>query len=41
MRLVTYRQDGANRAGVVSGERVIDLARGGAALGIELPADIV
>ena len=41
MRLVTYRQDGASRAGVIAGERVIDLARGGAALGPELPADIV
>ncbi len=41
MRLVTYRQDGTSRAGVVSGEQIIDLARGGSALGLELPADIV
>jgi 2-keto-4-pentenoate hydratase/2-oxohepta-3-ene-1,7-dioic acid hydratase in catechol pathway len=41
MRLVTYRQGGTSRAGVVSGDRVIDLAQAGAALGLELPTDIV
>lgn len=41
MRLVTYRRDGVDRAGVVVGERIVDLADGAAALGETLPADIV
>lgn len=41
MRLVTYRRDGVDRAGVVVGERIVDLADGAAALGEMLPADIV
>jgi 2-keto-4-pentenoate hydratase/2-oxohepta-3-ene-1,7-dioic acid hydratase in catechol pathway len=41
MRLVTYRRDGADRAGVVVGERIVDLAEGAASLGETLPADIV
>ena len=41
MRLVTYRRDGVDRAGVVVGERIVDLADGAAALGETLPTDIV
>lgn len=42
MRLVTYVDDaGEARGGVVSGERIVDLARGAAALGKSLPSDIV
>lgn len=41
MRLVTYRRDGVDRAGVIVGERIVDLTDGAAALGETLPADIV
>ena len=42
MRLVTYRRAGGeNRAGVVVGERIVDLAEGAAAIGETLPSDIV
>src|SRR4051812_40659969 len=42
MRLVTYRRAGGeNRAGVVVGERIDDLAEGAAAIGEMLPSDIV
>lgn len=41
MRLVTYRRDDVDRAGVVIGERVVDLAAGAAVLGETLPDDIV
>jgi 2-keto-4-pentenoate hydratase/2-oxohepta-3-ene-1,7-dioic acid hydratase in catechol pathway len=42
MRLVTYRRAGGeNRAGVVVGERIVDLAEGAAAIGETLPGDIV
>lgn len=42
MRLVTYvNAAGAQRAGVVAGDRIVDLADGAAALGAALPADIV
>ncbi len=42
MRLVTYViEAGEARSGIVSGERIIDLAQGAAAIGKTLPADIV
>lgn len=42
MRLVTYLNEaGEARSGVVSGERIIDLAQGAAAIGKSLPSDIV
>lgn len=42
MRFVTYiRQGGERRAGVVVGERIVDLAAGAAAIGKSLPADLV
>lgn len=41
MRFVTYRSEGAERAGVVVGEQVFDLAAGAAQIGDELPSDIV
>jgi 2-keto-4-pentenoate hydratase/2-oxohepta-3-ene-1,7-dioic acid hydratase in catechol pathway len=41
MRLVTYRRDGQDRAGMVVGERIVDLAEGAAALGESVPSDIV
>jgi 2-keto-4-pentenoate hydratase/2-oxohepta-3-ene-1,7-dioic acid hydratase in catechol pathway len=41
MRLVTYRHDGAERAGVVLDGQVFDLAAGAEQLGEELPSDIV
>src|SRR3954449_8976907 len=42
MRVVTYvNEAGEARSGVVSGERIIDLAQGAAAIGKDLPADLV
>lgn len=41
MRLVTYRRAGGDRAGLVVGDRVVDLAEGAAAIGATLPTDVV
>ena len=41
MRLVSYKADGAFRAGLVTGDRLVDLERAGAALGVALGADIL
>ncbi len=42
MRFVTYRRAGGEqRAGVVVGEQIIDLAEGAAAIGKTLPSDLV
>ena len=41
MRFVTYRRNGEQRAGVVVGEQILDLAEGAAALGKSLPSDLV
>lgn len=41
MRLVTYRLAGGDRAGLVVGDRVVDLAEGAAAIGATLPTDVV
>ena len=42
MRLVTYANEaGEARGGVVSGDRIVDLALGAAAIGKALPSDIV
>jgi 2-keto-4-pentenoate hydratase/2-oxohepta-3-ene-1,7-dioic acid hydratase in catechol pathway len=37
MRLLTYDRAGAPRLGLLAGERVVDAAEAGAALGVELP----
>src|SRR5215203_4790557 len=41
MRLVSYKADGAFRAGLVTANRLVDLERAGAALGVALGADIL
>ncbi len=39
MQLVSYRDGGATRLGVMSGRSIVDLARAGQAAGKELPSD--
>ncbi len=41
MRLVSYKADAGLRAGLVRGNRLVDLERAGAALGVALGADIL